>query len=106
MDIDIVNSNLVKADIGKIKKQNLDFVSDKPKEKELKEACEGFEAIFLHTMIKSMRKSLPGNALFMDSHGMDMYKAMYDQHLADELSKSRTSLGVKEFLYNQLKDSL
>ncbi len=60
----------------------------------------------MNTMIKSMRKSLPGNALFMDSHGMDMYKSMYDQYLADELSQSRTSLGVKEFLYNQLKDSL
>jgi len=106
MDIDIVNSNLANSKIGKIKKQNSDFVSDKLKEKELKEACEGFEAIFLNTMIKSMRKSLPGNALFMDSHGMDMYKSMYDQYLADELSQSRTSLGVKEFLYNQLKDSL
>ena len=106
MDIDLINSNLAKANIGKIKKQNSDFVSDKLKEKELKEACEGFEAIFLNTMIKSMRKSLPGNALFMDSHGMDMYKSMYDQYLADELSQSRTSLGVKEFLYNQLKDSL
>ncbi len=104
MDIDIVNSNLAKAHIGKLKEQNL--VSDKLKEKELKEACQGFEAIFLHTMIKSMRESLPGNALFMDSHGMDMYKSMYDQHLADELSKSKTSLGVKEFLYNQLKESL
>ncbi|MCP4673614.1 MAG: flagellar biosynthesis protein FlgJ [Desulfobacula sp.] len=106
MDIDIVNSNLAKADIGKIKKQTSDLVPGKLKEQELKEACQGFESIFLHTMIKSMRKSLPGNALFMDSHGMDMYKSMYDQHLADELSKSKTSLGVKEFLYNQLKDSL
>jgi flagellar protein FlgJ len=106
MDIDIVNSNLAKAGIDKIKKQNSDLVSDKLKEKELKEVCAGFEAIFLHTMIKSMRKSLPGNALFEDSHGMDMYKSMYDQYLADELSQSQTSLGVKEFLYDQLKDSL
>ena len=106
MDIDIINQNFAKAHIGKIKKQTPDLVSDKLKEKELKEACAGFEAIFLHTMIKSMRETLPGDALFKDSHGMDMYKSMYDQHLADELSKSKTSVGVKEFLYNQLKDSL
>lgn len=106
MDIDIVNSNLAKSDIGKIKKQTSDIAAGNFREKELQEACAGFEAIFLHAMIKSMRKSLPGNALFMDSHGMDMYKSMYDQQLADELSESKTSLGVKEFLYNQLKDSL
>ena len=89
MDIDIVNSNLANSKIGKIKKQNSDFVSDKLKEKELKEACEGFEAIFLNTMIKSMRKSLPGNALFMDSHGMDMYKSMYDQYIRSKLPSNR-----------------
>jgi flagellar protein FlgJ len=57
-------------------------------------------------MIKSMRKSLPGDALLNESHGMDIYKSMYDQYLADELSKSKTSIGVKEFLFQQLKESL
>ena len=102
MDIDIVNQNLAKANLGKIKKQTSDLM----KEKELKDACAGFEAIFLNAMIKSMRKSLPGDALLDGSHGMDIYKSMYDQYLAEELSKSKTSIGVKEFLYQQLKESL
>ncbi len=102
MDIDLVNQNLAKANLSNIKKQTSDFT----KEKELKEACAGFEAIFLNTMIKSMRKSLPGDALLDGSHGMDIYKSMYDQYLAEELSKSKTSIGVKEFLYQQLKESL
>ena len=106
MDIDIVNQNIAKANIAQIKKQTSNLAADRLKEKELREACAGFEAIFLHTMIKSMRETLPGDALFKDSHGMDMYKSMYDQHLADKLSKSKTSVGVKEFLYQQLKDSL
>ena len=99
MDIDLVNQNLAKADQDRIKEHRL-------KEKELKEACAGFEAIFLNSMIKSMRKSLPGDALFEESHGTDIYKSMYDQYLADELAKSKTSIGVKEFLYQQLKESL
>ena len=102
MDIDLVNQNLAKANLDKIKKQTSDLM----KEKELKDACAGFEAIFLNTMIKSMRKSLPGDALLDGSHGMDIYKSMYDQYLAEELSKSKTSIGVKEFLYQQLKESL
>ncbi|MCD4722829.1 MAG: rod-binding protein [Desulfobacula sp.] len=106
MDIDLVNQNLAKANLGKIEKQTSDLVRNNIREKELKEACAGFEAIFLNTMIKSMRDSLPGDALLNDSHGMDIYKSMYDEHLADELSKSKTSIGVKEFLYQQLKESL
>ena len=102
MNIDIVNQNLANANLDSLKKK----VTDTDKEKELKEACQGFEAIFLNTMIKSMRKTLPGDGLFKDSNGMDIYKSMYDQYLADEMSKSRTSIGVKDFLYQQLKDSL
>ncbi|MDA3791458.1 MAG: rod-binding protein [Desulfobacula sp.] len=102
MNIDLVNQNLANANLDSLKKK----VSDQGKEKELNEACQGFEAIFLNTMIKSMKKTLPGDALFKDSNGMDIYKSMYDQHLADELSKGRTSIGIKDFLYQQLKDSL
>ena len=106
MDIDIINQNLAKANQARIQKQTSSPACNMLKEKELKKACAGFEAIFLNTMIKSMCQSLPGDALLNDSHGMDIYKSMYDQYLADELSKSKTSIGVKEFLYQQLKDSL
>ncbi len=105
MDIDRVNQNLARAKLSRLKQQTSGMDQAKQKEQELKSACAGFEAIFIHTMVKSMRQSLPGDALLGESHGMDMYKSMYDQHLSDELSASKTSLGIKEFLYNQLKDS-
>ena len=106
MDIDLVNQNLAKANLDKMKKQTSNLARNIIKEKELKEASAGFEAIFLNTMIKSMRKSLSGDALFKESNTMNIYKSMYDQYLADELSKSKISIGVKEFLYQQLKDSI
>ncbi len=106
MDINLVNQNLSKASLEKIKKQGADIENNALEDKELKEACAGFESIFLHTLIKSMRESLPGNALFDESHGMDMYQSMHDQSLADELSKSRFSTGIKEFLYKELKGSI
>lgn len=106
MDIDLVNQNFAKATLNKVKKQSSDIAGKSLKEAELKSACEGFEAIFLNTMIKSMRESLPGDALFEESNGMNIYKSMYDQHLADELSKSKTSIGLKEFLFQQLKESI
>ncbi|MCP3874237.1 MAG: flagellar biosynthesis protein FlgJ [Desulfobacteraceae bacterium] len=106
MDIDLVNQNLAKANLGKVKNKASDLAQKKFKENELKEACAGFEAIFLNKMIKSMRDTLPGDGLFQESNGMDIYKSMYDRHLADEMSNSEGSVGLKEFLYNQLKKSI
>jgi len=70
----------------------------------LKEACQGFEAIFLSTMIKQMRQTLPGDTMFGNGQGMEIYKSMYDQHLADKLAASGRGVGIAEFFYNQLKE--
>lgn len=101
MDIDLINQNVSKARIDTIKNKTASLAG----EKELKEACTGFEAIFLNTMIKSMRDTLPGNALFEDSNSMDIYTSMQDQYFAEKLSKGNESIGIKDFLYQQLKDS-
>jgi len=74
-------------------------------EKKLKEACQGFEAIFLSSMIKSMRQTLPGDTIFGESQGLDIYKSMYDQHLADNLAASGRGVGIADFFYSELKDS-
>ncbi len=106
MDIDIINKNLAAVKLSKIKKQDKDPHEKALKEKELKKACEGFEAIILNTMLKSMRESLPGDALFGESNSSNIYKSMYDQYLSEETSKKHESVGIKEFLYRQLKESL
>ncbi|MDD9303618.1 MAG: rod-binding protein [Desulfobacter sp.] len=59
---------------------------DPEKEKELKEACEGFEAIFTQKILQSMRQTLPGDALFPKSNSIEVFESMYDQHLTDQLS--------------------
>ncbi|MFA5905115.1 MAG: rod-binding protein [Desulfobacula sp.] len=105
MNINSVSRNPADVTVSKIKKSN-DPAEQILKEKELKKACEGFEAIIVNTMLKSMRESLPGDALFGESNGSNIYKSMYDQYLAEEVSKKNQSIGLKEFLYKQLKDSL
>ncbi len=75
--------------------------------RELKDACQGFEAIFLKNLLKNMRSSLPGEALFeTDNHGMDIYKSMYDEYLGEALSKQGDSIGLGRFLYEELKESI
>ncbi len=100
--IDLVHQNLSFAGLERIKKN----VSNPEKDKELKDACAGFEAIFMKEMIQSMRNTLPGDALFKESNATNIYKSIQDQHLAESLSKSQNATGLKEFLYQQLKDSL
>ena len=73
---------------------------------ELKDACAGFEAIFLNEMLQSMRNTLPGDALFVDSNASNIYQSMQDQNLTENLSKSQNSFGIKDFLYQQLKNSI
>ncbi len=102
MDNDIIHQNLAKATLARVEKK----AGSIRKQKELKEACEGFEAIFLNTLLKSMRNTLPKDTLFNSSHDLDTYQSMYDQYLSEELAKGKQSLGLKDFLYQQLKDSL
>ena len=106
MDIDLVNQNLAKADLSKVKNQ-IEAQQDKGlKEKQLRQATDGLEAIFLQTLLKTMRNSLPGNAIFKESNELDIYKSMHDQYLAEDLSKGNSSIGLSEFLFNQLRDSI
>ena len=72
--------------------------------KKLREACEGFESVFIQKMWQEMRNTLPKNGLL---HGRDeqYWQDMYDQ----ELSKSMTSaggIGLADMMYEQLSRNL
>lgn len=84
-------------------------VNSKKQEKEkkaLKDACQGFEAMFLNIMLKSMRDTVPDDGLFGKSQGMDIYTSMHDQYLAEKISRGENSTGLGEYLYRQLQDSI
>ncbi|MFH2093679.1 MAG: rod-binding protein [Pseudomonadota bacterium] len=99
MDIDTVNHRLSRASLDKVKNK----VRDHAEDKQLKDACAGFEAIFVNTMITSMRQSLPGNALFEDSNATKIYQSMQDQYMAEKLSQGKSTTGLKDYLYENLK---
>lgn len=79
---------------------------EKQNDKALKEACQGFEEVFLNIMMKSMRSTIPEDGLFGKSQGMDIYTSMHDQYLAETISKGENSTGVGEYLYRQLQNSI
>lgn len=72
------------------------------RDKELKKACEGFEAIFLNMMYRQMRATVPENTLFGESHALKIFQDMRD----DELMKNVAAgggIGIADMMYKQLK---
>ncbi len=59
-----------------------------------------FEALLVQTMLKNMRSASPSGGL-LDSDQGDMYLEMFDQKIAEEISKTG-AFGLQESIYRQL----
>ena len=71
------------------------------KDKELKEACKGFEAMFLSMMYKEMRATVPEDKLFGESNGQKIFQDMRDSELMKKVSDSG-GVGLADMMYRQL----
>ena len=83
--------------------------SSVPKHKEadveaqkLREACEGFEAMFLSMMYKQMRATVPETDLFgKKSNAIKIFEDMRDTELMMAASKAG-GIGIADMMYKQL----
>lgn len=71
------------------------------REQKLREACQGFEAIFMKQIWKQMRATVPEGDL-LHSREEKQYRDMYDNELMTKLSKSG-GIGLGDMLFNQLR---
>ncbi|MFW5733488.1 MAG: peptidoglycan DD-metalloendopeptidase family protein [Oceanidesulfovibrio sp.] len=104
-DLDIAMANLSQDDSVR-KKLALDAVKerlkgDPNKEKELREACEGFESIFINKLWQQMRKSVPKEG-FLHSKEEEFYQSMFDQEMSKKIA-SAGGIGLADILFEQLK---
>jgi len=77
----------------------------KIEEEKLRKACADFESLFVYQLLQAMRKTIPeGNPGL--SFGKDTYTMLFDQKIAEEVSKKGEGMGLKTILYEQLKKSL
>ncbi len=67
----------------------------------LREVANQFEALFLQSMLKSMRDASLGDPLFGDSEQHEMYQGMMDQQLAVEMASGK-GVGLADMLVRQL----
>ena len=75
------------------------------KQKELREACQGFEAMFLNMMFREMRKTVPKDELFGESNAMDIYRDMHDTELMKQVADSG-GIGIADMMYKQLSPQI
>ena len=74
-------------------------------DKELKEACKGFEAMFLSMMYKQMRATVPENTLFGESNGQKIFQDMRDEELMKNVAESG-GVGIADMMYRQLSPQI
>jgi len=67
----------------------------------LREVAGQFEALFLQTLLKSVRESSLGDPIFGDSDQHEMYQGMLDQQLSVEMASGR-GIGLADMLVRQL----
>lgn len=73
-------------------------------EKKLKEACQGFESMFIYQLLTQMRKTVPKGG-YLHSPYEERYQSLFDQELADSFAKSG-GIGLADQMFDNLKSRL
>ncbi|MBQ7609371.1 MAG: rod-binding protein [Desulfovibrionaceae bacterium] len=94
-------SAAIQTKLGSLKMSPL---SPEAKAKKLREACEGFESIFIQKMWQEMRKSVHQSTL-LHSRDEQFWQDMYDQELAKKMT-SVGGIGLADMMFEQLSSHL
>ena len=70
-------------------------------DKKLREACQGFEAMFLNMMYREMRHTVPENTLFGNSNADKIWQDMLDTEMVNNMA-SAGGVGLADVIYRQL----
>ncbi len=86
--------------------ENIDrkLSGDNRSDEKLEDACRQFESLFLHMMIREMRKTVPDSVLFPPSMAQKVFTGMMDEKTAVEMSETG-GIGISRLLFDQLRES-
>lgn len=76
----------------------------KDKSKKLREACEGFESVFIQKMWEQMRATVPKGGM-LQGRDEQYWQGMFDQELSKKMS-SAGGIGLADMMYEQLSRNL
>ena len=70
------------------------------KKPELSKAARGFEALFLNTMLRTMRATVPGDGLLGKGPGEDVFTSLFDMEIARKVAGET---GLDRFIIRGLR---
>lgn len=76
-------------------------LDDPEYQQKLKDACKGFESMFIQLMWKEMRRTVPEDSLFGQSNGEKIFRDMLDTEMVDRMSDVG-GFGLADVMYDQL----
>ena len=78
--------------------------TDTLKEKKLREACAGFEALMLKQILSLASQSVPKGGLVDGGYGEEMFQSIHDDQMAQKMAGGK-GLGFGDMLYRQLSQA-
>ena len=73
----------------------------RPQPKDLREACQLFESLFIHQLWKAMRETVDKSGLIDGGEGEEIFTDLLDQKTSEVMAR-RGGIGLAEDLYRQL----
>lgn len=102
MEINNYTPYIPSTDASNLSQSKLQKAYTEKDDKELREACQEFEATFINMLFKEMRKTVgSGDSNF----ALDTYQQMFDDEIANKASKGN-GIGIADMMYNQLSARL
>lgn len=98
MEINSYTPYIPSTNDNKLSQSKLEKAYTEKDDKELREACQEFEATFINMMFKEMRKTVGSSD---SSFALDTYQEMFDDEIATSVSQGR-GIGIADMMYNQL----
>lgn len=72
----------------------------------LEKAAKEFEGVFLGTLMRAMRKTVPDNELFNSSGPTKFYQQMHDAEIAKALAAGHSNMGIADLIVKQFADTV
>jgi len=68
----------------------------------LEQSAKEFEGVFLNTLLKAMRQTVPVNDLFNGGGATKFYRQMHDAEIAKTLATGHSGMGIADMIVRQL----
>ena len=72
------------------------------KEKQLKTACQNFEAVFISKLWQQMKSTVPKEG-YLHSKQEDTYMSMFDKEFSEKMAQAG-GIGLSDMIYAQLSE--